>query len=288
MQNPFTHYVDAMFAIQRMGERMPLGGFSPQVAPPPITSPKKIMGFAPHPDDMEIGGTVPVKMRRHFGMRVLSVAVTLGSNKARRPGRLAELRGASEFLGYDLVEVQEGGFEKINPKGRAGDPENWARSVARTAEIIAQHRPEVIAVPHANDFNSTHIGTHMLVMEALAQIGSSFSCQLLQTEFWFPLANPNVMIEVDDALAADLVGAISFHAGEVERNPYHLTLVPWMIDSVRRAELVFGIGAAAPPWKMAVLLRVDRWNGAQVEPAFEGGKLIEAADTEGFRQLFSL
>jgi LmbE family N-acetylglucosaminyl deacetylase len=271
-----------------MGERLPLGGFAPLVAPPAVPSGKKVMGFAPHPDDMEIGGTLPVKLRRQLGMQVLSVAVTLGSNKARRPGRLAELKGASSFLGYDLVEVQDGGFEKINPAGREKDPENWARSVARTAEIIAEHRPEIIVVPHANDFNSTHIGTHMLVMEALAKIGSSFTCQIVQTEFWFPLSKPNVMLEVDESLAADLVGAIAHHVGEVERNPYHLTLVPWMIDNVRRAELVLGIGAAAPPWKMAVLLRLDRWDGTQLIPAFEGGRLIDADDAKGFENLFAL
>src|SRR5690606_29163151 len=98
-----------------------------------------------------------------------------------------------------------------------GDPENWARNVARTAELIAEHRPHIIIVPHGNDFNTTHLGTNMLVMEALAQLGSSFTCQVAQTEFWFPLANPNVMLEVDEKLAADLVGAISFHIGEVER-----------------------------------------------------------------------
>jgi LmbE family N-acetylglucosaminyl deacetylase len=288
MQNPYSEYVQSLFSIQEKGKNLPLGGISPLAAPPAISSDKKVMGFAPHPDDMEIGGTLPVRLRRDFGMQILSVAVTLGSNKARRPGRLAELQGASAFLGYDLVETQDGGFEKVNPKGKTGDAENWARNVNRTAELIEQHRPHIIIVPHGNDFNSTHIGTNMLVMEALAKIGPAFNCQVALTEFWFPLANPNVMLEVDEKLAADLVGAISFHVGEVERNPYHLSLVPWMIDNVRRSELVLGIGTATPPWRMAVLLRVERWNGTQLEPTFEGGRLINADDTEALRNLFSL
>jgi LmbE family N-acetylglucosaminyl deacetylase len=274
-----------MLALQAQGKRLPLGGFSPSV--PLKAGSRKAMGFAPHPDDMEIGGTLPVKLHRQLGMEILSVAVTLGSNKARRPGRLAELRNAHDFLGYTVVETQDGGLEKVNPKGRESDPENWSRSVRRIAELIGQHRPEVVIVPHGNDFNSTHIGTNMLVMEALAQLGTSFACVLVQTEFWFPLANPNLMLEVDEELAADLIGAVSFHVGEVERNPYHLTVVPWMIDNVRRSELVLGIGAPAPPWEMAVLLRIDHWTGNAIEPMFEGGRLISASDTDAFAALFA-
>ncbi|MCZ2076433.1 MAG: PIG-L family deacetylase [Bryobacteraceae bacterium] len=287
MENVYSDYVDAIFAVQKMGERLPLGGFDPLTAPPAISSDKKVMGFAPHPDDMEIGGVLPVRLRR-LGMPVLSVAVTLGSNKARRPGRLAELKGASKFLGYELVEVQEGGFERINPAGRSSDPENWKRSVQRIAALISEHRPAVIVVPHPEDFNSTHIGTNLLVMEALTSIGPSFTCQVALTEFWFPLRNPNVMLEVEAPLVADLVGAVSYHVGEVERNPYHLTLVPYMIDNVRRAELVLGIGAAAPPWKMAILMRVEHWNGTRLEPSFEGGRLITASDTKSLKELLSL
>ena len=52
---------------------------------------------------------------------------------------------------------------------------------------------------------------------------------------------PNLMIAstVDDV--AELVAALSLHAGEVRRNPYHRRLPAWMIDNVRRgAELLGG------------------------------------------------
>jgi hypothetical protein len=55
------------------------------------------------------------------------------------------------------------------------------------------------------------------------------------------------MIEVWAADVADLVAALSLHAGEVARNAFHLRLPAWMMDNVRRgAELVGGQGGTAP------------------------------------------
>ena len=61
------------------------------------------------------------------------------------------------------------------------------------------------------------------------------------------MATPNLMVEssVDDL--AEMMTALSFHVGEVQRNPYHLLVPPWMQDNVRRGgELVGGQGGAAP------------------------------------------
>ena len=98
-----------------------------------------------------------------------------------------------------------------------------------------------LLVPHEKDWNSTHVGTHYLVNDALKTMEESFCCGVCETEFWAPMGNPNLMIESSVADVTDLVTALSFHVGEVSRNPYHVRLPAWMQDNVRRGgELVGG------------------------------------------------
>jgi LmbE family N-acetylglucosaminyl deacetylase len=55
--------------------------------------------FSPHPDDECIIGGLALRLMREAGMRVVNVAVTQGSNKARQAGRLEELRAACDISG---------------------------------------------------------------------------------------------------------------------------------------------------------------------------------------------
>ena len=83
----------------------------------------------------------------------------------------------------------------------------------------------------------------------------------------------NLMVEISAPDLADLITALTFHVGEVQRNPYHLTLPAWMVDNVRRGgELVGGQGGAAPDFTFATLYRLSRWNGRELEKFFPGGK----------------
>jgi hypothetical protein len=116
-------------------------------------------------------------------------------------------------------------------------------------------------------------------MDALARQSADFACQVIETEYWAAMSTPNLMVEssVDDV--ADLVAATAFHAGEVERNPYHLGLPAWMQDNVRRGgEIVGGQGGAAPDFTFATLYRARRWQGGKLQPAWEGGRVLTAKE----------
>ncbi|HEV3484214.1 MAG TPA: hypothetical protein VG106_02325, partial [Vicinamibacterales bacterium] len=65
-------------------------------------------------------------------------------------------------------------------------------------------------------------------LDALARQPAAFTCHVVETEFWGAMATPNLMVEssVDDVAA--MITALSFHVGEVQRNPYHLLLTAWM------------------------------------------------------------
>jgi len=210
------------------------GGFPPAPCPPLALDTPKTMVFSPHPDDESIIGALPLRLRREAGHQVLVVAVTQGSKPERQAERLVEMQGACGFLGFDLLTTQENGLSGISPKARQADPAAWEDAAAIVAQLIFEHRPHIIVLPHEGDQHSTHQGTHFLVMDALRRIGPYYACHLVLTEFWAALPDPNLMVESTQADVADLMAAISFHRGEVVRNPYHVLLPSWMADNVRR------------------------------------------------------
>jgi len=276
--NPYLTHVSGFARLVRDGRQLPLGGIQmPQHAPLPPGAPL-VMVLSPHPDDECILGGLALRMLREAGMRVLNVAVTLGSNKARKMGRLAELREACRYLGFDLTQTGPEGFDKVNPRRRTEDPAGWRPMVEVVTGLLLQHRPAVVFFPHDRDWNSTHEGVHHLAADALRHAGSSFECWTVETEFWGQMTDPNLMVELSETNLSDLVAATSFHAGEVQRNPYHLLLPAWMQDNVRRGgELVGGQGGAAPDFMFATLYRLRRWRGGQFERFYTGGRNLPAS-----------
>jgi hypothetical protein len=99
----------------------------------------------------------------------------------------------------------------------------------------------------------------------------------VETEFWRAMADPNLMVESSPDDVADLVAAVSFHRGEVARNPYHLFLPAWMADNVRRgSELVGGQGAGAQDFHFATLYRLTEWFNGRVVPCLKAPRPIPA------------
>jgi len=275
--NPYHRYVSELARLIKDGRGFPLGGF-PMPPKPTITSnaPPALI-FSPHPDDECIIGGLAVRLMREAGVRVINVAVTQGSNKVRQAARLAELKEACNYLGFELLQTAAQGLENINVKARADGALTWQASVEIIAAILAEHRPSVIFFPHDADWNSTHIGTHYLLVDALARQPSDFTCHVVETEFWGAMADPNLMVESSVTDLADMMTALSFHIGEVQRNPYHLLVPAWMQDNVRRGgELVGGQGGAAPDFIFCTLYRLRRWSGGRLQTIYAGGKSLPA------------
>lgn len=280
--NPYRAMVEGYERLLREGRSLPLGGMASPAGAPSRPDAPKVLILAPHPDDECIIGGLALRLLRERGAAVVNVAVTQGSNKDRQAGRLDELRAACDYLGFGLRTTVPGGLEKISPKGRAADPANWAAAVACVAAILREERPAAVLFPHVEDWNGTHIGTHLLATEAMVSLGPSFATTVVETEFWAAMDTPNLMIESSAADVADLVAAISFHVGEVRRNPYHLTLPAWMQDNVRRGgEIVGGQGGAAPDFAFATLYRVRRWEQGGFRPAPAGRAVAAEAPLAG-------
>jgi LmbE family N-acetylglucosaminyl deacetylase len=275
--NPYYRYVSELARLIREGRGFPLGGFPipPKRSNTSDAAPALI--FSPHPDDECIIGGLALRLMREAGMRVINVAVTQGSNPARQAARLAELRDACSYLGFELLQTASRGLENINLNARTTGSSTWRASVDIIATILAEHRPPIVFFPHEADWNSTHIGTHHLLVDALARLPSEFSCYVVETEFWGAMATPNLMVESSVTDLADMMTALSFHVGEVQRNPYHLLVPAWMQDNVRRGgELVGGQGGAAPDFVFCTLYRLRRWRSGQLEAVYTGGRNLPA------------
>lgn len=273
--NPYLGFVSDYERLLREGRNLPLGiPDSPALANVPPEAPRVLI-FSPHPDDECIIGGLPLRLLRESRMRVINVAVTQGSKKERQAGRWEELQNACRFMGYGLIQTKTGGLENVNARTRERDPVQWRESVSIIASIIRAPSPRILFFPHEHDWNSSHIGTHWLVRDALVSLGQDFYAAVVETEFWGQNAHPNLMVESSREDVADLVAGTSFHVGEVQRNPFHLFLPAWMQDNVRRgSELVGGQGQAAPDFRFATLYRLRRWRNGQLENLFEGGRSI--------------
>lgn len=277
--NPYRHLVSEFVRLAHAGKTYPLGGLPDCPRPRLAADAPKALIFSPHPDDEVIIGGLALRLFRNAGMNVINVAVTQGSNRARQAERLTELRACCDHIGFGLLQTAPNGLEGVNLKSRAANPAQWSASVARLAEILAEQQPRIIFFPHSEDWNSSHIGTHYLVLEALQQLGGGFSCFTVETEFWGAMDTPNLMVESSEDDVADLVAALSFHVGEVRRNPYHLRMTAWLMDNVRRGtELVGGQGGASPDFMFGTLYRLRRWRGGKFETVLENGRFLSCAD----------
>jgi LmbE family N-acetylglucosaminyl deacetylase len=224
-----------------------------------------VLLFSPHPDDECITGLLPLRLMRECGYRIINVPVTFGSDPSRRRARLDELRAACGWLGWEVHLADE----TLAPL-----------DAPQISAALAHFQPAFIFLPHAKDWNSTHLRVHRTAMEALASMPPDFSCRVVETEFWGAMDDPNVMVEGDTATVADLVAATALHAGEVARNPYHLLLPAWMQDNVRRGtERVGGQGSAAPGFDFATLYRVRSWEHGALVPCVPRGLFLSATET---------
>ena len=273
--NPYARLVSEFARLVRKGKKLPLGGFTAPRHPTLLPDAPVVLIFSPHPDDECIIGALPLRLLRQSRMDVLNVPVTLGSKPSRRAARLRELRKACGYLGFGLIPTTPCGLEKITVATRKKDKARWSRAVKTIAGILSATKPRVIFLPHEKDLHPTHVGTHFLVMDALAALPRNFSCFVVETEFWGAMETPNLMVESSERDVADLVTALSCHSGEVRRNPYHLRLAAWMQDNVRRgSELVGGPGSAAPDFGFATLYRLRKWQKGRLVNTFSEGRLI--------------
>ena len=290
-------FVDGVASAVESGRKVALGPTSESMARPAATGAAvsvsrpatKVVYCAPHPDDESLSGVLALRLRLESGSEVTNVAITLGSEVSQRARRRRELESACSALGFGLVipsdpsgATPEAGFERLNLTTKQARPGEWSAKVETLREIFDRENPDLVFAPHAEDFNTTHIGTHWLVVEALGahlERAGRGPATLTQTEFWHQLAEPNLMVGVSRETLADLLVAATEHGGEMRRNPYHLLAPARMMDNVRRgSEVVGGQGAQAQDFTFAELYRVTFMRGRELITPRPGGFFVGPAE----------
>jgi N-acetylglucosamine malate deacetylase 1 len=276
MADACLQLVSEFARLFKKAKGLPSGGLKTAERGKKTANTPRVLIFSPHPDDESITSGLALRLLREAKWNVVNVGVTLGGKKERRMARLRELQNACAFLGFDLIVA---GLEEINPAARKKNRAQWNAAVEKISKILAQQKPRVIFLPHARDGHGTHVGTHFLVLDALKTLPENFECHVVETEFWGQMPNPNLLVESGVEDAGDLVTALSFHAGEVKRNPYHARLPAWLMDNVRRgAELVGGAGAASPDFTFGTIYRLQKWRGGKLQKIFKGGRFLSAQE----------
>lgn len=276
----YLNFVKNFAQLHKKAAEIPLGESNPKIDSPK-TGPK-VMICSPHPDDECVVGALPLRMQQEMDAEISNLAVTLGSNEDRKKGRLAELEKACETLNFNLLLPGESALDGVNLTTKKSNPELWSENAAAIVDILKTELPEILFFPHDNDYNSTHIGVHFLMMEAIANVQNEkadWQPTIIETEFWHMMEKPNLMVAVSDEDEARLIYALSAHTGEVERNPYHVNHPARMLDNVTRgAEVVGSQGGEAPECNFAMIYRCSKMKNGIAVPAWDGGKIIGVND----------
>lgn len=129
----------------------------------PIVIPKKIMVIAGHPDDelISCGGTL--LKYRELGSEIIVVVATKGKGgyaKESHKGSIEqhrenELKHVSEALQSELIELNYSDIE-INQE-----------KVSQLTNLIRDHKPQVILMPHYSDFHRVHRNLSLIAREAV-------------------------------------------------------------------------------------------------------------------------
>jgi len=240
---------------EALDTRLPVPNPGKYSSPTPKAGAPVALLLSPHPDDEVITGALALRLQHEAGARVINVAVTLGSNTARREKRREELTNACAVLGWELEVL---GWTGVTPETAKRDPAVWQGLVNSLVHILQRWQPRWIFYPHAEDWHPTHRGVNKLVEAACSKADLKDTPYRVQTEYWQPHASPNLLVECAPDSLALLVAALCCHQGEVTRNPYHLSLPAWMADNVRRgAERVAGPGSETPKFKFGTLYHVQ-------------------------------
>ena len=273
-ENPYLSYAESFKKLTESGKTLPYGNIAPLKKVLPKNDAPIALIMSPHPDDECIMGGLPLRLMREAGFRIVNVAITLGSKMDRKKARLNELRLACNWIGYELQEMGENGLEKVTIHSRQNFPENWAVMKNQLVEVVNKWNPTAIFFPNSHDWNKTHLGVHMLTLDALKEMNDFFPF-LIETEYWGQMPQPNLLVESSTQEVADLLAALSHHEWELKRNPFHLRMPSWMQDNVRRgAEVIGGQGGNAPEFNFATLYRVTRWKNNKMLPAWQGGRML--------------
>lgn len=170
---------------------------------------KSALIVAPHPDDESIQAGLFLRLKEELNCDVYVYPFSLGSKLDRQGQRHEELKSACEILDFKLLSP-----------------------VKNPIEYLEKINPDIITLPHLDDGHTTHKRCYVEWMKNISEFG--YEGTVLLNEFWFPMRDANLIIEVPKDIVIKQIAALKCHQGEILRNPYDKRLPFWLLDNTRR------------------------------------------------------
>ncbi len=232
-----------------------------------------VLHVAPHPDDELIGSPAALMALRDAGWRVVNLACSLGA-AADRERRRRELEGACRLARFECEVVSS---PLDDPLASAAVEVAVRRLVADVAGALERHRPRVVVAPSPHDRHRGHeVVGRAVVSACAAAVGegpgegertasSPAPERLWLWGLWADLPFPSLAVGFDETRLAEMLGALSAHAGEMARNDYRrLVRGRAEMNASLGPERVFGFGFSASvsdrPY-VELLTELGRKNG---------------------------
>jgi LmbE family N-acetylglucosaminyl deacetylase len=191
--------------------------------------PQKILILAPHPDDECLMSGFAIRAQEEWGAKVQVVPFSYGSKKERRAERKKELNESLALLQFELLEPR-------SPSSTSAPSTDDELTQSQLMDALVRASPDLVITSHLQDGHPTHIHSSELARFSLARYTAQTgrTVHLLQSEFWQSMPQPNLLIPLSSEHLIKMGNALLKHAGEMKRNPYHLSLPAWAMEQVRR------------------------------------------------------
>lgn len=165
---------------------------------------KSAMVFSPHQDDETFGCGGMIALKREQGIPVTVVFLTdgqgNGGNSANTKEKIIAIRkkeaeSALEILGVASSDIyfldkQDGTLCDLHEESKQG-------TIEQIVELLKQHKPQEVYLPHRKDCHRDHEATYILVREAIKQ--AKIQVELLQYPIWmFWRAPLFIMLKLKD------------------------------------------------------------------------------------------
>lgn len=188
---------------------------------------KKIIVFAPHPDDDLIGCGGSIAKHVKQGNEVTIVYMTSGDAGSLKYSKneLAEIREEESKKAREIIAIND----LIFLKNQDGYLEYNKENLIKLIELIRKIKPNVVYVPHELEAHKDHQVTHELVIEAVGRAsgpyfqeckGERWSVQtILCYEVWTPLQKFSYVEDITQFI--DLkIKALEQHKSQIQHVKY--------------------------------------------------------------------
>lgn len=188
---------------------------------------KRIMVFAPHPDDDILGCGGSIAKHARQGHEIITVYMTSGESGSLTYSRdeLAALRENEARQASLLLKVNETIFLR-NPDGYL---EYNRDNLVKIVSLLRAKKPDIVYLPHRLDGNEDHRVTGKLVLDACRRSGGPWfqECRgrpwgiktILAYEIWTPLHDVSYIEDITPYMEQKL-DALRLHASQLKDIQY--------------------------------------------------------------------